>query len=116
MTSFLDDSEKMNDFHKLSKDEFLTSYSYITEQEYYFTNILDDIIGCGLDIAQDNNANFADVFVGDFHYSMYLDFVDSDIDLTTFVDSVIFELEKDSRVLKVAGVTYDDTLDIIFNF
>lgn len=32
--SFLDDKEKMVDFYKLTKDEFLQSYSYLTEKEY----------------------------------------------------------------------------------
>lgn len=31
---FIDDEEKMWDFYKLRKDEFLESYSYITEEEY----------------------------------------------------------------------------------
>ena len=31
---FIDDKEKMNDFFILSKEEFLKSYSYLTEQEY----------------------------------------------------------------------------------
>ena len=32
--SFIDDKEKMEDFYKLSKEEFLNSYSYLTEKEY----------------------------------------------------------------------------------
>jgi hypothetical protein len=32
--NFIDDSEKMRDFMKLTKDEFLKSYSYLTEEEY----------------------------------------------------------------------------------
>ena len=36
---FLDDKEKMLDFKKLSKDEFLKSYSYISEEEYEATKI-----------------------------------------------------------------------------
>ena len=31
---FIDDSEKMKDFVKLTKKEFLESYSYLTEKEY----------------------------------------------------------------------------------
>lgn len=34
---FLDDEEKMRDFKKLSKDDFLRSYSYLTEKEYDLT-------------------------------------------------------------------------------
>ncbi len=34
MNNFLDDEAKMRDFYKLSKDEFLASYSYLTEQEW----------------------------------------------------------------------------------
>ncbi len=36
---FCDDAEKMVDFYQLSKEEFLESYSYITEQEYILTEI-----------------------------------------------------------------------------
>ena len=32
--SFIDDEEKMKDFIKLTKDEFLASYRYLTEEEY----------------------------------------------------------------------------------
>lgn len=31
---FFNDSEKMHDFHRMTKTEFLESYSYITEAEY----------------------------------------------------------------------------------
>ena len=33
-TPFTNDEEKMRDFYILSKDEFLASYSYLTEEEY----------------------------------------------------------------------------------
>lgn len=36
-TSFISDKEKMYDFNILSKDEFLESYSYLTEEEYDLT-------------------------------------------------------------------------------
>lgn len=35
--SFIDDTEKMRDFIYLSKEEFLFSYSYLTEEEYEAT-------------------------------------------------------------------------------
>lgn len=31
---FLDDEEKMRDYFELTKDEFLKSYSYLTEENY----------------------------------------------------------------------------------
>ena len=31
---FIDDEEKMYDFVRLTKEEFLSSYSYLTEDEY----------------------------------------------------------------------------------
>ena len=31
---FIDDKEKMRDFTQLTKEEFLSSYSYLTEDEY----------------------------------------------------------------------------------
>jgi hypothetical protein len=34
---FVDDKEKMADFELLSKEEFLKSYSYLTEKEYDYT-------------------------------------------------------------------------------
>lgn len=36
---FCDDAEKMFDFFQLSKEEFLRSYSYMTEEEYLLTFI-----------------------------------------------------------------------------
>jgi hypothetical protein len=35
--NFINDYEKMQDFRELTKDEFLASYSYLTEDEYYAT-------------------------------------------------------------------------------
>ena len=35
--SFVDDAEKMVDFNTLTKEEFLQSYSYLTEAEYEAT-------------------------------------------------------------------------------
>ena len=35
--SFLNDMEKMQDFLALTKEEFLQSYSYLTEEEYDVT-------------------------------------------------------------------------------
>jgi len=35
--NFYDDAEKMADFRKISKEEFLKSYSYLTELEYKLT-------------------------------------------------------------------------------
>lgn len=34
ITPFVDDGEKMRDFFDLTKEEFLESYSYLTEEEY----------------------------------------------------------------------------------
>ena len=34
---FLDDDEKMYDFYKMSKEDFLEFYSYLTEEEYNLT-------------------------------------------------------------------------------
>lgn len=41
--NFFDDEEKMKDYFDLSKEEFLASYSYLTEEEYDNT---DRIINC----------------------------------------------------------------------
>jgi len=37
MCGFLTDDEKMHDFFRISKEEFLFSYSYLTEEEYDMT-------------------------------------------------------------------------------
>jgi hypothetical protein len=34
---FCDDEEKMRDFHVLTEQRFLESYSYLTEEEYNLT-------------------------------------------------------------------------------
>ena len=36
--SFIADAEKMRDFFDLTKEEFLNSYSYLTEEEYDATS------------------------------------------------------------------------------
>lgn len=36
-TDFTNDMDKMRDFYKLSKEEFLQSYSYLDEKEYDLT-------------------------------------------------------------------------------
>ena len=36
-TDFTDDLEKMANFYKLSKEEFLAKYNYLTEEEYQLT-------------------------------------------------------------------------------
>lgn len=41
-SNFLDDREKMSDFRWLSKEKFLESYSYLTEEEYDNTKLLQD--------------------------------------------------------------------------
>ena len=33
-SNFIDDQEKMRDFEKLTKEEFLLLYDYLTEEEY----------------------------------------------------------------------------------
>ena len=38
-TDFIDDHDKMFDFLELSKDEFLASYSYLTEAEWRLTKL-----------------------------------------------------------------------------
>lgn len=48
---FIDDKEKMRDFKELTKDEFLKSYSYITEQEYEET-FVEYIKGLSIEIAE----------------------------------------------------------------
>ena len=35
--NFLDDEEKMRDFHDLSKEDFLRTYNYLTEDDYNAT-------------------------------------------------------------------------------
>ena len=37
ITDFMDDKEKMRDFKKLTREEFLNTYSYLHEEEYDLT-------------------------------------------------------------------------------
>lgn len=46
-TDFYDDEEKMKDFQELSKDEFLSSYSYLVEEEYNLTRMKEKENGRG---------------------------------------------------------------------
>ena len=39
MIPFIDDEEKMRDFKELTKEEFLQTYSYLTEEEYDATRL-----------------------------------------------------------------------------
>lgn len=48
---FIDDKEKMNDFENLTKEEFLKSYSYITEKDYDET-FVEYIKGLAIEIAE----------------------------------------------------------------
>lgn len=57
MATFLDDTEKMVDFLQLPKEEFLKSYSYLTEQEYeetaeYFNSNRAETLACMMRIAE----------------------------------------------------------------
>lgn len=45
--SFINDKEKMDDLKLLTKDEFLKSYSYITEWEYDNTLYLNEHLNIG---------------------------------------------------------------------
>lgn len=47
--NFVNDAEKMRDFHRLTKEEFLQSYSYLTEEEYDNTS---SIVNANLDYAK----------------------------------------------------------------
>jgi|TARA_B110000495_G_scaffold190233_1_gene192184 hypothetical protein len=44
MINFLDDEEKMYDFERLTKEEFLFSYSYLSEEEYNLTRIAQKVL------------------------------------------------------------------------
>lgn len=50
VNNFLDDEEKMRDFHVLSKEEFLNTYSYIKDEEYEATQIA---VGKGLHLTNE---------------------------------------------------------------
>lgn len=38
--NFINDEEKMFDFHRITKEDFLNSYSYLTEEEYEETRLI----------------------------------------------------------------------------
>lgn len=113
IVSFLDDEDKMKDFNRLTEEEFLKSYNYLSEEEYYLTKILNNIIERGLDISVDEERNFADVCIG-FEFTDFCDDIE-DIDYDEFEELITKELEKDKRILKIAGGFSDEcSLDIIF--
>lgn len=51
-SSFLSDPEKMHDFIILSMEEFLSSYSYLTVEDYYAT--YDDLMSASMDFYEVN--------------------------------------------------------------
>ena len=56
--TFITDEAKMRDFLKCSKDEFLFSYSYLTEEEYNATyeavmNLIGQAVGWDITIAEE---------------------------------------------------------------
>ena len=73
LTSFIDDEEKMRDFRELTKEEFLESYSYITEAEYEMTareySINEKEVNMFSDLDYDVNKEFAD-FVGSMDFEV----------------------------------------------
>jgi hypothetical protein len=50
--NFIDDEEKMIDFKTLTKDEFLFSYSYLSEEEYYNTKLTLQELNLKSDVAE----------------------------------------------------------------
>lgn len=44
LNTFIDDKEKMYDFFRMKKEDFLKSYSYLTEKEYELTKIQTNIM------------------------------------------------------------------------
>lgn len=54
--NFIDDEEKMEDLFKLTKDEFLKTYSYLSEEEYQ--NTLDKLWEQLSDIPLDETGTF----------------------------------------------------------
>lgn len=76
-------------------------------------NIVNDIIESAIDMANDLETNFGDIYVGGSYYDDYINNTNEEIDITIFVDMIITEIEKDDRVLEVAGVSNEDVLDII---
>lgn len=61
--NFIDDEEKMKDLFELSKNEFLNTYSYISEEEYQ--NTLDILWEQLADVPVDETGTF----IEDFFYS-----------------------------------------------
>jgi len=59
--NFVDDDEKMRDFFILSKDEFLKSYSYLSEQEYKNTlNVVKNDMKQKIEMILKNDEDYLD--------------------------------------------------------
>lgn len=93
-TSFIHDEEKMVDFFSLTKEEFLQSYSYITEGEYYLTKV--DVDKIKSDIAEYIYNEFENV--EDFHDIRelglaYTTLTDNEIPIQVTADLVKLEIK-----------------------
>lgn len=65
MDNFIDDIEKINDLLILSKDDFLKSYSYLTENEYENTkNIIMTFAKSKKKLNNELNSNIKEVEYG----------------------------------------------------
>lgn len=69
--NFFDDEEKMEDFYKLSKEEFLKSYSDLTEEEYNETLRITEIIKNEIDkvwLIEDNQLKCQNKIISKLDY------------------------------------------------
>ena len=110
---FIDDKEKMVDFVALTKEEFLETYSYLTEEEYDETaNLLKDKVN----IWYKENYNF-DELADELKEFTFLDLLnalkagDNIYDLLGVADSVIRE-RVFTKLANTLNVDYDTIYDL----
>jgi hypothetical protein len=100
---FTDDKDKMKDFYSLSKEAFLTSYSYLTSLEYDLTVKKAKLMKNKLEIWQKKEKNRAD----SFWYNGIIAQIGNYLLIATGDISISFpdcpdELYKDSRAVEEA--------------
>ena len=103
--NFIDDREKMWDFFAISKDEFLMSYSYLTEEEYEATRIAvngmtpDEIIRRFRNVPQEHTPEFVGQLIDVFE-----DFLE---DKGILIHNPERDFSEDESAANIYGTDYD---------
>lgn len=103
--AFVSDEEKMVDFGVLSKDEFLASYSYLTEDEYDATaRVVARGLGCAV-VDFNELAEKLNNFYKDFDHYDYVDKLDGTEQ--DAIESLVGQLEDPDAVCEILDALVD---------